>query len=729
MKNRFKSSFNLLVLFALLMMLFGVGPVESVQAEAAESPLAAGGDFVWAKGIGGAGGDQSSSVALDASGNIYATGHFEGVVDFDPDANVSNLTSAGSDDVFIYKMNSSGGLVWAKSIGGVNIDAGYAVSLDANGNIYTVGCFSGVVDFDPGAGVYNMTSSQSGAAFISKLDNNGNFVWAKSISGDNGAIEASSLAVDSSGNSYFTGLFSGTLDFDPGAGVYTLSTVDADGVTFTQTFVSKLNANGEFTWARQMQAASPKLEGAGVSPELPPINPDPYSLGNGIAVDTSGNVYTTGQFNYSVDFDPGAGTFVLTTPSGTDGYDVDIFISKLNGSGNFVWARNMGGTSWDNGNGITVDSTGNVYTTGSFVGPADFDPGAGVFNLISAGDYDIFVSKLNSQGNFVWAKSMGGVTGETGIEIALDSANNVYTTGHYGGTADFDPGTGVFNLTAAGLDDIFVSKLTGDGSFIWAKSMSGASIEHSTSLVVDANENVYTTGFFIDTVDFDPGAGTVNLISAGSYDAFVAKLSGGATSTFADVPFDHPMHDYIEALYDAGYTAGCSTSPLMFCPDTILDRAQSAVFMLRGQMGLDYIPPAAPWNTFVNESWVGFEWAQPWAEGMYQEGLTQGCQSNPLMYCPATQLPRVEASVFGLRMKYGVNYTPPAASGTLFADFPSTDPSYWAIDWAEQAYNDGLLPACGTDSATGKPMFCPSQLVDRGWGAYLIVKAKNLPLP
>ena len=199
-------------------------------------------------------------------------------------------------------------------------------------------------------------------------------------------------------------------------------------------------------------------------------------------------------------------------------------------------------------------------------------------------------------------------------------------------------------------------------------------------------------------------------------------------TTFADVPIDHPLYKYIEALYDAGFTAGCSTSPLMFCPDTILDRAQSAVFMLRGQLGSGYTPPAAPWNTF-GDDWTGFEWAEPWAEGMYQEGLTQGCQSNPMMYCPATQLPRVEASVFGLRMKYGVNYTPPAASGTLFADFPSTDPSYWAIDWAEQAYLDGLLPACGTDSGTGKPMFCPSQLVDRGWGAYLIVKAKNLPLP
>ncbi|HNA55958.1 MAG TPA: hypothetical protein PLM13_16580, partial [Anaerolineales bacterium] len=196
--------------------------------------------------------------------------------------------------------------------------------------------------------------------------------------------------------------------------------------------------------------------------------------------------------------------------------------------------------------------------------------------------------------------------------------------------------------------------------------------------------------------------------------------------TFADVPFDHPLHDYIEALYQAGYTAGCSTDPLMYCPDTILDRAQSAVFMLRGQMGSTYSPPSAPWDTFADD-WTGFEWAEPWAEGMWQEGLTAGCQPSPLMYCPATQLPRVEASVFGLRMKYGVNYTPPAGTGTLFADM--TDTSYWGIGWAEQAYQDGLLPACGTDSGTGKPLFCPSELLDRAWGAYLIVKAKNIPLP
>jgi glucose/arabinose dehydrogenase len=235
-----------------------------------------------------------------------------------------------------------------------------------------------------------------------------------------------------------------------------------------------------------------------------------------------------------------------------------------------------------------------------------------------------------------------------------------------------------------------------------------------------------------ELVDTDYGISTFGAGEDGSLylaDYFSGRIYKLQASTFSDVPFDHPLYKYIEALYDAGFTAGCSTSPLMFCPDTILDRAQSAVFMLRGAKGSTYTPPPAPWNTFLLDSWVGFEWAQAWAEGMYQEGLTSGCQTSPLKFCPANQLPRVEASIFGLKMKYGVNYLPPPATGTLFADFPSTDPSYWGIDWAEKAYTDGLLPACGTDPVSGKPMFCPGELVNRGWGAYLIVKAKNLPTP
>ncbi len=191
--------------------------------------------------------------------------------------------------------------------------------------------------------------------------------------------------------------------------------------------------------------------------------------------------------------------------------------------------------------------------------------------------------------------------------------------------------------------------------------------------------------------------------------------------TFADVPFNHPMYQYIQVLYDAGLTAGCSINPLMFCPDTILDRAQSAVFMMRGQLGSGYTPPAAPWPTFAADNWIGFEYAQPWAEGMYQAGLTAGCQTNPLKYCPAVQLNRVQASVFGLKMEYGEDYLPPPATG-IFADM--TDLNFWGVAWAERAFQEGILLSCGLEN--GKPMFCPFDLVNRGWGAYLIVKAKGL---
>ena len=277
-------------------------------------------------------------------------------------------------------------------------------------------------------------------------------------------------------------------------------------------------------------------------------------------------------------------------------------------------------------------------------------------------------------------------------------------------------------------------------------------VAHSTDVkdaganlsILDGTTNFSTPTLFGDndwtfvSLNFNSGTST-QVIVAARVGTYSGATTGSAwfddltlepavtTPTFGDVPLDHPLYAYIQALWENGYTAGCSTDPLLFCPDVILDRAQSAVFMLRGQLGSTYAPPPAPWTTFTDD-WTGFEWAQPWAEGMWQEGLTAGCQPSPLMYCPATQLPRVEASVFGLRMKYGVAYIPPAATGTLFADM--TDTSYWGISWAEQAYLDGILPSCGTDPATGKPLFCPSDLVDRAWGAYLIVQAKNLlPTP
>jgi hypothetical protein len=193
--------------------------------------------------------------------------------------------------------------------------------------------------------------------------------------------------------------------------------------------------------------------------------------------------------------------------------------------------------------------------------------------------------------------------------------------------------------------------------------------------------------------------------------------------SFTDVPTTHPYFVYIEVLYANGYTGGCSTAPLKFCPDQIMDRAQAAVFMMRGSLGAGFLPnPSA--NLF-QDSWTPGTWARPWAEAMRETGLTTGCQLSPLLYCPWKQLPREQAVIFALKMKYGNGYLPPAATGTVFADM--TDPNYYATSWAEKAYADGLIQSCGTSG--GKPKICPATLVTRGLGAYMIVKAKNLTMP
>src|ERR1035437_774923 len=199
-----------------------------------------------------------------------------------------------------------------------------------------------------------------------------------------------------------------------------------------------------------------------------------------------------------------------------------------------LWAKSMGGTNNDVGWSIATDASGNVYTTGNFQGTADFDPGAGVFNLTSAGSDDIFISKSDASGNLLWAKSMGSTGSDIGNSIALDASGNVYTTGYFYGTVDFDPGAGIFNLTAAaGVNNIFISKLDASGNFVWAKQMVGAGGSSSQFIILDASGNIYTTGAFNGTVDFDPGAGVSNLTAASGADIFISKLDASGNFVWA----------------------------------------------------------------------------------------------------------------------------------------------------------------------------------------------------
>ncbi len=462
------------------------------------SAQAADGDYVWAKQMGGSGSDIGNAILVDGSGNIYAAGTFQGTVDFDPGPGTAMLTAGGGDDVFVTKFDSAGTLVWARMMGGSNDERALSVALDHDGNVYTAGNFAGTADFDPGVGALNLTAFDAADIFVSKLDNSGALVWAKQLGGPS-YESCSGVAVDSEGNVLGTGSFMGAADFDPGLGTFTLSSIGGYAIC-----LFKLDSAGNFVWAKQA--------GGGA-----------HAAGTAVSLDDSGNVYATGYFQATVDFDPGAGVVNLTAASS------DVFVLKLDNAGSFVWVKQMGGTSDALGNSLAVDGSGDVYTTGYFTGTADFDPGSGMANMTAVGGgyrYDVFLTKLTSDGDFVWANRIGGPAYEFSRCVTVDDSGNVYHSGYFEGTVDFDPGAGMANLTAAAMYDAYVTKLSPSGTFIWAKQIAGYMNDFGQSVAVDGVGNVFMTGYFGAAADFDPGPSTANLTSNGSSDAFLCKFLG-----------------------------------------------------------------------------------------------------------------------------------------------------------------------------------------------------------
>lgn len=388
------------------------------------------GNLLWAKRIGADTLEKVSAVASDMQGNVYITGFFCKTTDFDPGAGVFNLSPVGNRDIFVLKLDSNGNFVWAKRMGANLIDEGAAIVVDTQGDVLLSGYFYGTVDFDPNAGVYNITSQAGYTSFITKLSANGDFLWAKSLQGL-GSNAATSLAIGTNNEMILSGYFYSTVDFDPNAGSFTLTSTGQQDI-----YLLKLSANGDFVWAKSMGGNN---------------NDKPFQS----LVDNDGNVYTMGDFDASGDFDPSSNTFTLT------GWGT--FITKLGSDGSFLWAKVLD-TKYD---GIitklmVLDDNNFLYIAGSFLNTVDFDPNAPVYNVTStsANLPDAYILTLQANGDFVNVVHTKGIGVDKAQNLSKDIAGNIYLSGIFSGSCDFGINTNPYTLNIVNFDrELFMLKL------------------------------------------------------------------------------------------------------------------------------------------------------------------------------------------------------------------------------------------------------------------------------
>lgn len=456
--------------------------------------------------------DSGLHLDVDRKGNVISIGAFEGTANFQTGTTPVTLTSVGLGDGYVVKHDNSGNLLWTKRIGGNSEDLN-GVAADTMGNIYVCGMTYGGTDLDPGPATYTLPSNGQREIFLVKLDPFGNFLWAFQL-GSVGEDFAFGVTVDHYNDVVITGLYNDTIDFDPGSGTFTMASVPAPfPLNQYDGFVAKYTHAGNFVWARG-------LNGSG---DVWPTD---------IASDTLGNTYSVGYVYGTTDFDPGAGTYTIGSGNAPTGY-----IVKLDAAGNFSWAAGFVGNSV-NVQAISVDDSCNIYTTGNFNFYADFDPSAGTYTLGGNGDH-IFISKLRPNGSFVWARHFQSNTNSVGgYGIANDSIGNVYVSGGFHDTVDFDPGPGTYTLQALNptnnQSDGFIAKLTMAGNLAWVRRIGGPSWDAAFKMR-EHKGDLFLTGSFHVGADFDQAPASYSLSTYGSYDAFVMKLSSCSTPANATI--------------------------------------------------------------------------------------------------------------------------------------------------------------------------------------------------
>ncbi|HXJ80395.1 MAG TPA: PKD domain-containing protein [Candidatus Methylomirabilis sp.] len=398
---------------------FGGGPLTAVGGNynIFVAKYSSTGTNVWSKNFGSTGDNDPGAVAVDASGNVFVVGHFQGTVDFGAGP-FTAVNTDGSYDVFVAKYAAADGKnLWAKHYGAGGADAALGAAVDSSGNVVVTGAFRGRTSF---GGATFLANPGSFSTFVAKYAGaDGSHIWSQNFPsvinypniGDNFGYAA---AVDSSNNVLVTGYFIGSLDICGG------SLLSAGGEDI---YLIKLSSAGTCIWAKRMGGASD-------------------DNGLGLAVDQSGNVILTGTFQGTVSF--GGNSF---TSAGL----TDMFVAKYASDGTHVWSRSAGSSGFDYGYGVGVDGSGNVVVVGSFNGTVNF----GGSPLTSAGGADVFVAKYAAaDGTHLWSKRYGGSSDDTAFGVSVSSSGNAIVTGYFQNTADFPT-----SLTSAGRLDVFLLSL------------------------------------------------------------------------------------------------------------------------------------------------------------------------------------------------------------------------------------------------------------------------------
>lgn len=390
--------------------------------------LSQSGNHLWTKQVGDSGSAYCNSACLDKDENILITGFFSGTVDFDPGIGVFELnTIVGNSYYYILKLNVNGDFIWARNFGGNSFNYGYDIATDSARNVYTTGHFGGSVDF---IGNGNSCISHGGLdIFIHKLDADGNPLWAKTIGGGYSDV-GYGLDVDDNGNVFIGGIFGASVDFNPGEGIKEISSTGE-----LDAFALKLTSNGDFEWVRTF---------GGIW----------YDYAYDVKCTSENDLIVTGSFFSDADFDSHHGGQILEGASGSD-----VYILKITNLGWISWVRGFGGITQDEGYAVSVDSLGNIYSTGFFCGDVDFDPGNNEFSISSKGGEDVFVQKLDANGNFVWATSFGGNDRDYGYSLVSDNLNHIYVCGSFKDDVDFGLNSLPNLLTSAGIEDSYCVKI------------------------------------------------------------------------------------------------------------------------------------------------------------------------------------------------------------------------------------------------------------------------------